>query len=906
MACLPTERLRAWAAGAPPADADEDRAHLEACPQCRATLALSRTMTMDQTATAPAPPPTTQRRRGQTVGRYVIVEVLGAGGMGIVYAAYDPELDRKVALKILHEVDGSEASQAIDRLKREAQAMARLRHPHLIDVYDVGTQPGELFVAMALVDGGTLTAWLRERKRTWREIVAVYRQAGAGLAAAHDAGLVHRDFKPDNVLVSRTGEVVVTDFGLARALGTVEPAANLPIPLSGSGRRAQMLDTPLTATGALVGTPIYMAPELFHGATADARADVYSFSAALFEALFGKRPFSANTLEELREAIATGRPAVPDRSRCPGWLLKVVLRGLAIDPAERYPSMRDMLADLGRDPRARWRKLGLVAGALATLGALGLGQQLVSSRRGQLCQGAERKLAGVWDAARKAEVSRAFLASGRPNAQGALRNATSALDRFASEWTRTHIDACEATRLRGEQSEEMLDLRMACLSARLAQGSALADLFAHADASLVDRATSAASALEPPSSCSAERLLQGGERLPASGPARERAREVSEGIARAKAHLDAGKYKIGEELIGAALASAERERLAGAAAEARYYKSLVAHHLGRFDEAVAGLGRSASDAIAAGRDDVAARALSFLGFLQGSLQRHFDVAHLSLDLAGASLRRVGNRPELEAYRQRQLASVLANERKLDEAVAAFRRGIELQRTLTGDSSLQMAEMHLGLSRALTEAGRPAEALVAIQHACDMFERLFGRDYPILVAAQLQLGYILRKLDRRDEAIAALRKGLELREATSGAAPPAVVEALVQLGDALKWAGKPAEAVPVLERAVELGERIKTPYPDVPSALAVLSEVLGKLGQPRRAEEALERALAHPKVGELPDIGELELGLAKLVRARGDRRRSAALVEQARAHFDKEPPDERKKHLAELAVWLRSR
>ncbi len=905
MACLPTERLRAWAAGAPPADAEADRAHLETCARCRATLALSRTMTLEQTALAPAPPVSKQLRRGQTVARYVILDVLGAGGMGIVYAAYDPELDRKVALKILHEVDGVESSQTIDRLKREAQAMARLRHPHLIDVYDVGTQPGELFVAMALVDGGTLTAWLRERPRSWREIVAVYRQAGAGLAAAHDAGLVHRDFKPDNVLVSRTGEVVVTDFGLARALGTLEPATSIPA-TPGSGRRPQMLETPLTATGALVGTPIYMAPELFHGAVADARADVYSFSAALFEALFGKRPFSANTLEELREAIAAGRPVVPDRSRCPGWLLKVVLRGLAIEPAERYPSMRDMLADLSRDPRASWRRLALVAGALATIAAVVLAQQTLSGRRGQLCQGADRKLAGVWDAARKAEVARAFLASGRPNAQGALRNATTALDRFASEWTRAHTEACEATRLRGEQSEEMLDLRMACLSARLAEQGTLADLFAHADASVVDRATSAASALDPPSSCAAERLLASGQRLPAAGPARERARAVDEDIARAKAHLGAGKHKVGADLAAGALAAAEHAHLAGAAAEARYWTSISSFQLGRLDEAVAGLGRTSAEAVAAGRDDVAARALSFLGFLRGSQQRHFEAAHLALDLAEAALRRVGNRPDLEAFLQRQIASVLTNERKLDDAVAAFRRGIELQRRLTGDSSLQMAEMHLGLSRALTEAGRPAEALVAIQHACEMFERLFGRDYPILVSAQLQLGYILRKLDRRDEAIAAMRRALELREVASGRDHPAVVEALVQLGDALKWAGQPAEAVPVLERAVELGDRIKTPYPDVPSALAVLGEVHEKLGQPRRAEEALERALAHPKVDELPDVGEIELGLAKLVWARGDRRKGSALLERARAHFDKEPPDERKKHLAELDAWLASR
>jgi tetratricopeptide (TPR) repeat protein len=285
----------------------------------------------------------------ETVGRYIVLDCIGAGAMGIVYTARDPDLGRKVALKLLRADPSAETSQgARARLLREAQAMAKLSHPNVIAIYDVGTVADEVFLAMELVEGGTLGDWMRV-PRSWREVLAVMRRAGEGLAAAHDAGLVHRDFKPDNVLVGADGRVRVTDFGLARA--TEDPSSE-----RGQGHATDVAAT-ATRTGALVGTPAYMAPEQIAGHVADARSDVFSFCVTFYEALYGERPFAGTTLVGIAEAVRRQeiRP-VAAGNRVPSWLRRVVVRGLQALPAERPGSIRALLdaIDAG-SARARLR-----------------------------------------------------------------------------------------------------------------------------------------------------------------------------------------------------------------------------------------------------------------------------------------------------------------------------------------------------------------------------------------------------------------------------------------------------------------------------------------------------------------------------------------------------------------------
>ena len=316
------------------------------------------------------------------VGRYAVLRRLGAGGMGVVYVAYDEELGRKIALKLVH--PGHHDPDASARSRREAQALARLSHPNVVQVYEVGEYQGQVYLAMEFIPGHTLRAWQAAAPRSWQATVAMYLQAGRGLAAAHRSGLVHRDFKPENVLVGDDDQRPrVLDFGLARIPGSTTDLSAKPADLSAKPAPSDLSQEPsnlspepsdparLTTPGAVLGTPAYMAPEQLDGADADPRSDLFSFCTALHEALHGVRPFAGATRTALRAAIARDAPARPRAGELPTWLQRIVERGLAADPAERWPAMDPLLAALARDP-TRWRRRAALALALVTLLTAGL------------------------------------------------------------------------------------------------------------------------------------------------------------------------------------------------------------------------------------------------------------------------------------------------------------------------------------------------------------------------------------------------------------------------------------------------------------------------------------------------------------------------------------------------------
>ena len=480
--------------------------------------------------------------RGAEVGRYVVLSQLGSGGMGVVYSAYDPELDRKIALKVLHprRAASSRREAARARLIREAQALAQIAHPNVITVHDVGTFHGSVFVAMEFIDGRTLTQWARKKKRSWKRVLDIVLPAGRGLAAAHAGGLVHRDFKPDNVMIGRDGRVVVLDFGLARqaapdasssldaapidAIGSVDddsdPTETLD-DLSIRGTSSGDLGASLTRTGGVLGTPAYMAPEQHVGIGTDTRSDQFAFCITLYEALYGQRPFEGETQAALAVEVSEGnvRPPPADTD-VPTWLHRVLLRGLEPDPEDRYPTMQALLTALAPAPDSgggrRWT-VPLGATAVVLLGAYALGRP--GEGGADVCRGAERHLAGIWDRTQADAVEEAFRATHLPFAERVFEQVDTELDVYADAWTAMRQDACEATHLHGEQSPEMLDRRMLCLDRSLTQLEALVDQLEHADAETMERSVAALSSLPPLARCADVATLMRDEPLLAAGQA---------------------------------------------------------------------------------------------------------------------------------------------------------------------------------------------------------------------------------------------------------------------------------------------------------------------------------------------------------------------------------------------------
>ncbi len=770
----------------------------------------------EQTA-APASQPTLTR--GETAGRYVILEPLGKGGMGVVYQAYDPELDRRIALKLLHvsEADQSQsqAGRARDRLLREAQALAQLAHPNVVSAYDVGTIGDQIFVAMELVEGQTLTCWLKERAPSRAQIVKVLLAAGRGMAAAHQAGLIHRDFKPDNIIVGDDGRVRVLDFGLARAASLEpeeSPAADALIPAPGddqpldelmsTGGSKKLLSS-MTMRGSVVGTPGYMAPEQCLGQTVDEKSDQFAFGATLYFALYGKQAFSARTFRELKEKVTAGRidPA-PSGKKIPAWLRGIALRAMAVDPTQRYPSLEALLQELARDRRAKWQRLGAVAAMILLAATTVFSLLLWQGGKNNLCQGARAQLELFWNTQTQAEMNTAFAATNIAYAEDSRQRAVAALDDYAEAWANMKVDACQATHLRGEQSEHLLDLRMQCLERRRAELQALIAVFARADAQVVKKAATATTALTGLAACADLDALQ--ERVPApADPKQRRQLETMAGqLAEIKALDNVGKYAQALTQIAPLADQARRLAYLPIVFETRYRQGMLQHNRGQLEAAQASYFASLWASEAIGNDTGTVECLISM------LRLYFDQENFSQAAqvgrrADALILRLHNPPRLRGLLLLDLARLAGVEAHFAEAGRLAAQSVTLLEKAFGPVHSKVASALKIVGSAVSYLGDAQQGLRHTIKALAITEQVHGPAHPAVASPLLTLGIRYSDLGEYQQSEALLRRALAIWERSKGPEHPDVAQVLVNLGLALRYQNHFDQAGECYQRSLDI-------------------------------------------------------------------------------------------------------
>jgi serine/threonine-protein kinase len=787
--------------------------------------------------------------RGQALDRFVVLECVGEGGMGVVYAAYDPELDRKVAIKLMRPGTGAgtSANERISRFRREAKALARLSHPNVVSVFEVGTFADQIFVAMEFVQGQTARQWFRERRRSWREVLDVFLQAGRGLQATHEAGLVHRDVKPDNILIGSDGRVRLTDFGLVAAMGEIdEPRReSAPTPrVSGEDTLDDQLSSSLTESGTLLGSPAYMALEQMHGKSATDKSDQFGFCVSLYEALYGERPYRGTDFAELLGSLNEGevRDEPPD-SGVPSWLRQVLLKGLRPQPEQRHESIADLLGALSPEPRSsRRRKVGVIVALTSVFLALMIGWWLVAGSS-TTCEGAEKQLGGVWDPAAKRAVKQSFLASKRPYAADTFERVERRIDRWTAEWVEHHTDACRATRVSGTQSERALDLRMRCLDRKLAALESLVAIFtAEPDALVVDRAVEATYELGSVAFCGDLEALEQEVPPPEDPAVREQVETLRGPLGEVRLQDELGKYERGAailEEVEAAIAAIDYPPLH---AELELQAGINRERRGEYEAAEESLRRALESGLRWKQWDLALQAAQELTLLVGSqLRRHGEGLAYANTALGLS-RGLGDRREARSLNA--LATVFKEQGRFKEAEAEYRRALELWVGAVGPDHADVARARSDLAGTLQELGRYDEAAEEHRRALAIIEQSLGPEHSRFAHSTVSLGIVLDYQGKYQESEAALRRGLELLTAALGPDHPMLATAHNSLGNVLSVRGELEEAEQHLRRGLALHiEAFGEDHPDVAKSINNLGNVLTSQAKFAEAESMHRRALA---------------------------------------------------------------
>ncbi len=864
----------------------------------------------EDTAVRGAPVVTAPREMGTRLGRYLLIAELGRGGVGVVYRAYDPKLQREVAIKCVRP-DAIHAGRQ-DRLVLEAQAMAKLNCANVVSVYDVEQDGDTVIIAMEHVDGTSLGRWLATGPHPWRDVVAKFVAAGRGLEAAHEAGMLHRDFKPGNVLLGADGRARVADFGLARFHDSAaarssgdHDAADADVEIA--------LDTPQTVRTAggrersrVLGTLPYMAPEQHADAMLTPAVDQYAFCVSVWQALVGELPFGRLRGQSTAELVArklAGPPPWPKHVAVPRRLVDALRRGLAPAPGDRWPSMQALLSALTFEPGRNRRRV------IATVGVIGVAWTtavaLVSRDDSAMtCAGAMAHLEGVWDANRRVQVERAMLGTEVSYAAAVWDRTAPVLDDYAARWAQSHTETCAATALRKEQSTEVMDLRMACLQAAEVELAAATTALLGADAQTMENAHALVAGLPALGRCDDVEALRAEIPPPASPDAAARVLELEALLADTRTRLALGEHHAALTILrdvaddvdavgytplhtewsllegdalrldGAfvraegALRSALHSSLAtrqwdGALRAAQLLTHIIGGKLKRHDEAMAfgqiALGLSAG--LGDGREAATHDAIGTVRESEGN----FALAETEYRRAMALWQVVPHRDPLAVARARgNIGSALGGQGRYDEAEAEQRTALVLRIAALGPEHPEVARGHNNLGNALYGRGHYAEAEAEYRMALALGTRALGPEHPDVASSHNNLGNALTITGEFAGGAAEQRTAIAIRERVLGPEHPEVAKSHNNLGNALLLAGDIEGAEQ--EYRTSLALRIATlgeDHPDVGASRHSIGNALSTLGEHDAANEQFELAIAirERSLGpEHPDVAASRLGL----------------------------------------------
>ncbi len=795
---------------------------------------------------------------------------LGAGAMGVVYSAHDRKLGREVAIKLLHP---GAAGRHARRLLREARTLARLAHPNVVPVFDVGWANDDVFVAMELVRGHSLDQEIARTRPPLARVVGWLLEAGRGLEHAHRAGVIHRDFKPANVLIGADGRARVADFGLARPISEPSSADDdddrEPSSQGPRGTALELCDEPMTRPGETPGTPAYMAPESLRDGHFDERSDQFAFCVSAWEVLFGSRP--------QRDPSDGGVIPTSRRRSVPGSIRAALLKGMASSPEARHRSMTDLLRRLRPTHRAR-AMLAIAASAIA------VGVYVTRDRAP--CPGIDRETAEVWNDERAEALGTRYAAIAPDDDDTLVRSVVGGFAGYADAVAQMGHDACVAHHVEQTQSDSLFDQRMVCVASRRTALSSLVEvLLADSSREVLLGAPDAIARLPPVRSCGDVDSLATKPWHPQAPQERAQAMATELQLAHARALVDTGQYVAALPALHELVRGADALPDSPLRAASEHLSAVVSARMGDEPAAFAGLER-ASTAAAAARDDEILLSvwLDLLSLLASHADRRQEFATVA-GLVESMLTRVdasaGDRARLLECRARSAVAV----GQVDEAVAHGLAAVALVEDAGGDPLL-LARVHGSAGLDLQAAGRYAEAAAHFEAAIASSSQVLGATHPQIGNDLVNLALV----QPPEQAEASLERAVAiLRNAFPGGHSD-VGRALANLGLAQLNRGAFAEAEPTLvEARTHLHAAHPNGHPHLARTLAVTADLLNELGRREEALAAAEESLTMMRgtlPAEHPEIGRVVRLVGSIFHDMGDCARAVPRYEEALALMER--------------------